>query len=202
MDEIQPGLWIGNVGSITKLKQLYVDDDTDTEPRYTHWTVITLLNNAQLVQFVRNAIASYRQTNDDSNNNTYIADHVEWKLSDTPHANFLSIDLLPILESIRKALIPTFSKKKACLVHCAQGVSRSAAVIAAFLMYTQECVKMEDALHKIRLVRPSIQPNIGFIAGLRAIEQCHGNIEAAIDRMKQRERDEDNQMKRSSTNCS
>ena len=75
----------------------------------------------------------------------------------------------------------------ACLVHCAQGISRSAAVIAAFLLYRKECVTIQEALHTIRLVRSCVQPNIGFLAGLRAIEQCDGNIVAAIDRMKRHE---------------
>lgn len=72
----------------------------------------------------------------------------------------------------------------ACLVHCAQGRSRSAAVIAAYLLYRRECMTIHAAIQTIRNVRPCVQPNIGFLAGLRAIEQCDGNITAAINRIK------------------
>jgi hypothetical protein len=32
-------------------------------------------------------------------------------------------------------------------------------------------------------VRPEAEPNLGFVAGLRALEQCQGNFEAAMVRL-------------------
>lgn len=48
------------------------------------------------------------------------------------------------------------------LVHCAQGVSRSAAVVIAYLMRTYDML-LNDALALVTACRPCVSPNIGFI---------------------------------------
>ncbi|KAL5512331.1 hypothetical protein ACEPAG_3323 [Sanghuangporus baumii] len=51
------------------------------------------------------------------------------------------------------------------LVHCQAGMSRSATIVAAYLMYAEQ-LDAESALEKIRKARPSTQPNDGFLAQL------------------------------------
>ena len=55
--------------------------------------------------------------------------------------------------------------KGTILVHCAAGVSRSASVVIAYIMYTHK-LKFLDAFKKVKEKRPCIRPNPGFISQL------------------------------------
>ncbi|KAI9374234.1 protein-tyrosine phosphatase-like protein [Aspergillus egyptiacus] len=57
------------------------------------------------------------------------------------------------------------------LVHCVQGISRSGAVIVAYLMRAL-CLPYTKALSLARESRPLINPNIGFEYQLRIWEGC------------------------------
>ncbi|KAI0030697.1 protein-tyrosine phosphatase-like protein [Vararia minispora EC-137] len=57
------------------------------------------------------------------------------------------------------------------LVHCVMGVSRSATVIAAYLMKTRR-LSPNQALCAIRKRRPRIFPNYGFVKQLYVFEAC------------------------------
>ncbi|KAI9513226.1 protein-tyrosine phosphatase-like protein [Russula earlei] len=61
------------------------------------------------------------------------------------------------------------------LVHCLMGVSRSATVVAAYLMSTCH-ISVHKALSAVKRVRPQIQPNYGFIKELHAFEACHYSL--------------------------
>ena len=50
-------------------------------------------------------------------------------------------------------------------VHCQHGVSRSATIVIAYLMWKQR-LSYDDALDALRLCRPTINPNIGFACAL------------------------------------
>ncbi|XP_039591733.1 dual specificity protein phosphatase 15-like isoform X3 [Polypterus senegalus] len=52
-----------------------------------------------------------------------------------------------------------------CLVHCLQGNSRSATVIASYLMVVHG-VKWQEALCHISTIRATIKPNVGFLKQL------------------------------------
>jgi protein-tyrosine phosphatase len=52
------------------------------------------------------------------------------------------------------------------LVHCLAGVSRSATIVAAYLMKV-DGLGLDEALQHIRKRRPLINPNPGFISQLR-----------------------------------
>lgn len=56
------------------------------------------------------------------------------------------------------------------LVHCYQGVSRSATVIIAYIMKYYGVSSMVTALEMVRAVRPQVAPNPGFLLKLRALE--------------------------------
>jgi len=55
------------------------------------------------------------------------------------------------------------------LVHCLAGRSRSASIVAAYLMVHNKC-GVDEALTQLRLVRPWIAPNEGFLDMLRAFQ--------------------------------
>ena len=52
-------------------------------------------------------------------------------------------------------------------VHCQHGVSRSASICLAYLMW-RERYTYEEALDQLRRVRPTVNPNIGFACALLA----------------------------------
>lgn len=59
---------------------------------------------------------------------------------------------------------------KGVLVHCFAGKSRSATVLCAYLM--QYChMPMADALNAIKLARPQVCPNSGFLKQLEVFQQ-------------------------------
>lgn len=61
------------------------------------------------------------------------------------------------------------------LVHCHMGISRSATVIAAYLMSSRQ-ISVQKAIAIIKKARPQIQPNYGFIKSLYAFEACHYSV--------------------------
>ena len=56
------------------------------------------------------------------------------------------------------------------LVHCAQGVSRSATIVASYLM-RKENMSCNDALAFIKYLRPVSRPNDGFRTQLKQLEE-------------------------------
>lgn len=168
--EIVPGLWIGPLHSVAELCHV--------PPRT--WTVISVLHSDKLSDYIQRTLL---EVNDPVR-------HIEWELPDKCQSAFVSQRLSSILQIMNEALSTTGSSSSvapaAVLVHCAFGVSRSAAVCAAFLLYTRRSETVAEALQVIRKVRPEASPNLGFLAGLRALEQCGGNVGDAMERMRVR----------------
>jgi dual specificity phosphatase 12 len=55
------------------------------------------------------------------------------------------------------------------------GISRSATVIAAYLMLSRQ-IPVQKAIAIIKRGRPQIQPNYGFVKSLYAFEACHYSV--------------------------
>jgi predicted protein tyrosine phosphatase len=64
------------------------------------------------------------------------------------------------------------------LVHCHAGVSRSATVVLLYLML-RWAMPLDRALARLRLARPFVRPNPGFMACLRATDARLGRLRAA-----------------------
>lgn len=177
MGEIIPGLWIGSLHAVKEIRKL-----PDRQ-----WTIISVLKSEKLSEFLRRQITIMEDSHPG-----LVHLHLEWDLPDNSQANFLFSERLDqILQEIDDAVadgIADSSIKRACLVHCAFGISRSAAVCAAWLMHSSQDrqlpLSLESAIAQIRAVRPDASPNIGFLASLRALEQCRGNLQAARERMR------------------
>ena len=56
------------------------------------------------------------------------------------------------------------------LVHCSQGISRSATIVIAYLIKSQE-LSFEDALELVKSKRSMVNPNSGFQEQLREYEK-------------------------------
>ncbi|KAJ6518587.1 protein-tyrosine phosphatase-like protein [Mycena vulgaris] len=68
------------------------------------------------------------------------------------------------------------------LVHCHQGVSRSATVVAAYLMATHPPI--HDSLSAIKFLqtlRPIVQPNSGFLDQLALYGRCGCNLDDNVN---------------------
>ncbi|KAF1958164.1 phosphatases II [Byssothecium circinans] len=75
-------------------------------------------------------------------------------------------DILVTLEGICAWIDNALASGSGVLVHCVQGISRSGAVIVAYLM-RKHSISYEAALELARKSRPIITPNSGFADQLR-----------------------------------
>ncbi|XP_012261545.2 dual specificity protein phosphatase 19 [Athalia rosae] len=88
---------------------------------------------------------------------------------------YYSVDLLDVPESsIFNTLKTCFSIIKSnqhenIFVHCNAGVSRSASVIIAYLMVTEN-LSYDKAYQRVKSVRQCIKPNDGFVRQLKALK--------------------------------
>ncbi|KAI0087434.1 protein-tyrosine phosphatase-like protein [Irpex rosettiformis] len=97
--------------------------------------------------------------------------------------NQLQIDLIDTDdEDILKHLVTcvTFvqaelDKGRGVLVHCVAGISRSASIVAAYLMYSHN-LTLTDALNLIRESRPDIDPNPGFLKQLEIFRKASFSV--------------------------
>jgi predicted protein tyrosine phosphatase len=106
------------------------------------------------------------------NKNTPVSRH-EFPLSDSVDAS-----ITDVVERV-VAVINEAKKRKGgakILVHCHSGKSRSAAVVAAYLM-REESVGLDEALAMLKLARPLIQPNEGFMRQLEDWEADRCKLE-------------------------
>lgn len=91
-------------------------------------------------------------------------------IDDTEDADVLS-HLVAVISFIQKEL----EKGRGVLVHCAAGVSRSATVVAAYLMYSQG-LDVNAAISVVRVARPTIEPNANFLSQLKIFQQASFRI--------------------------
>ncbi|KAL1946164.1 hypothetical protein VTO73DRAFT_15291 [Trametes versicolor] len=81
-----------------------------------------------------------------------------------------SADLRPHLESTVRWIDDRLRRGVNVLVHCQQGVSRSAAVVIAYLIYTHN-MTYDSAFDLVKRKRACIKPNSGFVRCLQDWEK-------------------------------
>ncbi|KAJ7599078.1 hypothetical protein C8J56DRAFT_915807 [Mycena floridula] len=137
MDEIIPGLWIGDLPSALDVKSL-----KDNKI----FSILSAMRGKITVHetFIRHQIL----------------------LDDTAEADILA-HFLPSITFIQSEL----DKGRGVLVHCQAGMSRSATIVAAYLMYSQK-LDPEGALALIRKSRPNVDPNAGFLVQLEIFHKA------------------------------
>ena len=196
MGEVLPGLWVGNLMSVSKLLQ------TQAAP-HLHLTIISVLSNQNLVRLVKDILEQYRlkQGTDDVNCATCIR-HEVIELKDVAESDLLLSMLPDALKLVDEALghHQTISdndnhdksshaisicdksdneendingqQRRICLVHCARGASRSCSVVIAYLLsrHRSRFKSFDEALQHVRRVRPVASPNVGFSLALKRFE--------------------------------
>lgn len=85
-----------------------------------------------------------------------------------------------LLDSLDACLdfIEQSRKEGSVLVHCFAGVSRSAAIIAAYLMKTEQ-LSQEDAIESVRQSCEFVCPNDGFLDQLKMFEEMGFKVDNA-----------------------
>ncbi|KAF8708903.1 hypothetical protein AX14_013529 [Amanita brunnescens Koide BX004] len=101
-------------------------------------------------------------------NETFIRHQI--MLDDTEDADVL-VHLLPSIHFIQAEL----GKGRGVLVHCQAGVSRSATIVAAYLMHSRD-LDTSSALELIKTARPNIEPNQNFLQQLEIFHQAKYEI--------------------------
>ncbi|KAJ7574116.1 protein-tyrosine phosphatase-like protein [Mycena floridula] len=92
-------------------------------------------------------------------------------LSDSPSSSHM---LLASLESTCAFIRASLASNKSVLVHCQQGISRSAAVVIAYLI-KEEGMGFDEALRWTKEKRACVKPNSGFVKVLREWESYWRN---------------------------
>ncbi|KAK7692380.1 hypothetical protein QCA50_004005 [Cerrena zonata] len=81
-----------------------------------------------------------------------------------------STDIAPHLESTVTWIDERLRKGKNVLVHCQQGISRSAAVVIAYLIFKYK-MSYDSAFNLVKRKRACIKPNAGFVRALQEWEK-------------------------------
>ncbi|EJD02635.1 phosphatases II [Fomitiporia mediterranea MF3/22] len=79
-------------------------------------------------------------------------------------------DLKPHLDGACRFIAEQLEKGNNVLVHCQQGISRSASIIVAYLIQEEE-MSYDEALATVKSKRLCVQPNCGFERTLRTWEK-------------------------------
>jgi protein-tyrosine phosphatase len=178
MGQFIPGMWIGNLQSV-KFVLDHAEGASDNTRDTTTWTIISVLESDQLLDYVKYLILQRPDK---------VQKHYLWKLPDRSCADFLSDKLVEAIahmdESFQHSNRNNSNSHHQCLVHCAMGISRSAAVCAAWLMhqFPSRYDSLANAMAVLRCVRPGVQPNMGLTAALLSIQTTRGDIRAAMER--------------------
>ncbi|PFH48684.1 hypothetical protein AMATHDRAFT_5592 [Amanita thiersii Skay4041] len=154
MDEIIPGLWIGDLPSALNVESLKA---------HKIFSVLSAMrgrvtvNEASFFLIAVHAIIR-----------TFIRHQIS--LDDTEDADVL-VHLLPAIHFIQAEM----DKGRGVLVHCQAGVSRSATIVAAYLMYSRN-MDTESALELIKEARPNVEPNQNFLQQLEIFHKAQFRI--------------------------
>ncbi|XP_014094950.3 dual specificity protein phosphatase MPK-4 [Bactrocera oleae] len=153
VDEIVPGLYLGNLTAATHMETL----------KNFEITHILTLDSVPLPQHITEA--SFLTTK-------YV------HIADMPKE-----DILHHLDTCADFISMAMAQKVRVLVHCYFGVSRSSAVVIAFIM-KQHDLEYQAAFELVRSKRRFVQPNPGFVSQLKLYRRMGCKIDPQYQRYK------------------
>ncbi len=140
-DKMEDGLWLGDRGVYSK-----------ESPEYTRFqTIVTVLTEEEIRRYNIKQYAEKRNWL-----------HID--LEDEP------VDISKHFLHVIKHVDAARNRGDCVLIHCAAGISRSATLMAAYLMWKNRWTAKE-ALDHIRARRDQIRPNDCFLEQLRIFEE-------------------------------
>ncbi|XP_032666703.1 dual specificity protein phosphatase MPK-4-like [Odontomachus brunneus] len=148
-DEIEPGLFLGNLTAAT-------DIDWLKEVEITHILTVDSCPLPRKIQDrLPNLITKYIQ------------------VTDMPRE-----DLLTYFEDSYEFIDRAIESNGRVLVHCYFGMSRSATVVIAYIMKKHES-SFTDVFHAVKAKRRFVAPNPGFVAQLRLYEDMGFGVDSS-----------------------
>jgi len=79
---------------------------------------------------------------------------------------------VPYLQKGSSRIHGALGRGENVLVHCQEGISRSASIVLAYLIAYKR-IDLETAMEDVRNARKCIMPNEGFIRQLKDFEKKH-----------------------------
>lgn len=106
-----------------------------------------------------------------------LAAHFEEEVYEYRHISIedsCSANILPFLDSTVNFIEDQITeRKRTVLVHCEQGISRSATIVIAYLMKTKT-IGLDEAMAEVRKRRACTSPNLAFLGQLQTYEKHLG----------------------------
>lgn len=85
-------------------------------------------------------------------------------------------DLLSFFDECSEFITSGLKNKQNVIVHCLEGVSRSATVVLAHVMYSNQ-MSLDEATDFIKSVYPKANPNVGFLEQLKLYEAMGNTVD-------------------------
>lgn len=106
----------------------------------------------------KNITCDIHAMENDADNHNHYKHFLHIPVTDAPEAN-----IFQYFHSTVKYIDKKLKKKHKILLHCRAGISRSATLVAAYLIWKNKNWSVKDSLDYIRRKRNFINPNPGFI---------------------------------------
>lgn len=161
MSQIIPGLYLGTLNNATN-REFIIENNIDI--------IYSIITENEMDDSIKNNNIEKIVTNKciiQLRYNTPKMHNVVWKQYEVSDTNEEQIDTY--FETIYSDITAHIAEGKNVLVHCKEGISRSATIIAAFLMQRNK-ISRRDAIEFISKIRPNIDPNDGFMDQLKSLE--------------------------------
>lgn len=199
MDQIIPGLWIGDLACalatdylelagithiVTALKQqlpspIVLPDGRKIESEQIYYVNIDDIDSAPILVHFPGAIE-------------FIDEALQQRWLEDEEGEGDSTDIQDEQRSSNSRTIPPKGKKPGqwatmgegtVLVHCHAGISRSVAIVLAYLMHVRR-ITVQDALSLVRSRRSIADPNPGFMHQLELYESAGLNVDVRNQRIR------------------
>ena len=147
MGEVIPGVWVGNLISVSKMLKLLHESSSNKE-KEIHLTIISVLSNPNLIRLVFDILEQnrlkQRSTHSDADSHTLRIRHEIIELKVLAETDLLSVlpDALTLIDDALGCQTASGNddegnndnnQQRICLVHCARGASRSVSIVIAHL---------------------------------------------------------------------